>query len=265
MKKILFFAFALALGALAFTGCEKNGGNTPTDPTDIKAFDYAGTNWRVDSCHWQGQRTGGPHPFIKVVSENVALWWGTDTLEFTLEDGKITYNEPNTDDLEGDPVSVTLSIIKADKDFVHFQSETGMEIFMARIPDPYGTPVEVTEANILGTWKWEYNYDSDIHGGVEDYSFYLTGVGVDLYTFKAGGIVSVSNVVTETLNGPMDDMKWALSNGKLRYCLPANWDDLEAQDWYEVKFLSNESMVLYMEHNWGKVITTSTEYYTKVK
>ncbi|MBQ3998976.1 MAG: hypothetical protein II644_06510 [Paludibacteraceae bacterium] len=264
MKKFFIFAFALVAGALVFTSCE-GGGNTPTNPTEIQMADYIGTNWRVDSCHWQGERTGGPHPFIKVISENAVLWWGTDTLEFTLEDGKISFNEPYSEDAEGNPVPVTLTIVKATKDFVHFQSITGMDIFMARIPDPFGTPVEVTEANILGTWKWEYNYDADIHDGVEDYHSYMTAPGVDLYTFKTGGILSLSNVVTDQINGPMDDMKWTLSGGKIRYCLPEFWDDPEAQDWYEVKFLSNESMVLYLEHNWGEVITTSTEYYTRVK
>ena len=275
MRKVLFLAFALACCALVLVACDPKDSNTPetpdtTDtivqPTNLNPSDYIGTNWRVDSCLWQGQFTSGPHPFIKVIAEDMILWWGQDSLPIKVEDGKITFNEPNTDDLEGDPVPGTLSIVKADKDFVHLQSITGMEFFLARIPDPYGTPVEVTEANILGTWKWEYTYDSDIHDGVEDYHSYMTAPGVDLYTFKADGTVSVSNVVSDAINGPMDDMKWEVKNGKLRYCLPEYWDDPEAQnDWYEVKFLSNESMVLYMEHNWGEVITTSTEYYTRVK
>lgn len=264
MRKFLFFAIALVASALVFTSCE-GGGNTPTDPNEIQMADYIGTNWRVDSCLWQGELTSGPHPFIKVIAEDMVLWWGQDSLPIKVEDGKITFNEPNTDDLEGDPVPVTLTIVKADKDFVHLKSVTGMEFFMARIPDPFGTPVEVTEANILGTWKWEYTYDSDIHDGVEDYHSYMTAPGVDLYTFKTGGIVSVSNVVSDAINGPTEDMKWALSNGQLRMSLPEYWDDPEAQDWYEVKFLSNESMVLYMQHNWGEVTTTSTEYYTRVK
>ena len=276
MKKHLFLIVAIVVGVLTFVACDPKDINTPdtpetpdtTDtieqPTNPTLSDYVGTNWRVDSCHWQGQRTGGTHPYIKVVSENIALFEGRDTVEFTVEDHKITYNDPYIDDLEGS-LPITLSIIEAQKDYVHFKSTTGMEFFLARIPDPYGTPVEITEANIQGTWKWEYNYDSDIHDGIEDYYAYTTGVGVDLYTFKADGTLSVSNVITDEINGPMEDMKWAFSNGKIRYSLPQYWDDPEAQDWYEVKFLSNESMVLYMEHNWGEVITTSTEYYTRVK
>ena len=266
MKKLFFFAMAFVASVLAFTSCEKNGGNTPTDPTDITAADYVGTNWRVDSCHMEGQLTGVPHPFIKVVSETVVLWWGQDTMEYTMKDGKIMFNLPYSEDEQGNPVSVTLTIVKADKDFAHLKSDSGLEIFMARIPEPSGTPVEVTEANILGTWKWEYNYDSDIHDGVEDYHAYFTGPGVSLYTFKAGGVLSISNPVTEAEEGPIADSKWAVSNGKLRYCMTEYWDDPESQnEWYDVKFLSNDAMVLYIQHNWGEVITTSTEYYTKVK
>lgn len=274
MKKSIFFAALIAAITLTFVACDPKDNNTPetpsntdtiTQPTTVNPSDYIGTNWRVDSCLWQGELTSGPHPFIKVIAEDMVLWWGQDSLPIKVEDGKITFNEPNTDDLEGDPVSVTLTIVKADKDFVHLKSITGMEFFMARIPDPYGTPVEVTEANILGTWKWEYNYDSDIHDGVEDYRSYFTNPGVTFYTFTSDGIMSGYNNVTSSQGEQLDDMKWAVQNGKLRYCMPEYWDDPESQEWYDVQFLSNESMVLYIMHDWGEVITTSTEYYTRVK
>ena len=41
MKKILFFAFALAAGVLAFTSCDKKGGNEPEDK-DAVVFNVTG-------------------------------------------------------------------------------------------------------------------------------------------------------------------------------------------------------------------------------
>lgn len=41
MKKILFFAFALAAGVLAFTSCNKKGGNEPEDK-DAVVFNAVG-------------------------------------------------------------------------------------------------------------------------------------------------------------------------------------------------------------------------------
>lgn len=55
MKKILFFAFALAASVLAFTSCNKEGKNEPETPASINKEYFEGY-WHLDSMANAGSR-----------------------------------------------------------------------------------------------------------------------------------------------------------------------------------------------------------------
>ena len=88
MKKILFFAFALVAGALAFTSCDPNEkGNTPDNPQEqeIKPAELIGSMWRADSVFIGGEKSPGPHFIVDVISMEKAILNG-DTVSYRFED-----------------------------------------------------------------------------------------------------------------------------------------------------------------------------------
>ena len=90
MKKILFFAFALVAGALAFTSCEGNK-NNPDNPQEqeIKPADLIGSMWRADSVFVNGEKSPGPHFIVDVISMEKAILNG-DTVSYRFEDKHIS-------------------------------------------------------------------------------------------------------------------------------------------------------------------------------
>ena len=77
MKKILFFAFVLVAGALAFTSCDKKDGNNPNDPLvgtwaqwdeaseNIITFDGKG-NYTYTKNYYFALESEVPHESFKV-------------------------------------------------------------------------------------------------------------------------------------------------------------------------------------------------------
>ena len=93
MKKILFFAFALAAGALAFSSCEPNDPKQPSQ-ADFKPADLVNTMWRADSVFVDGG--SGPHFFLNIFAADKAELNG-DTVSYHFNGNRLICNRGEYD------------------------------------------------------------------------------------------------------------------------------------------------------------------------
>ena len=144
MKKILFFAFALAAGVMAFTSCN---GNNPDDPKEqpLNPADLVKTMWRADSVFIGGEKSPGPHFVVDIFAADKANLNG-DTVSYRFEDKHLII-ESREMDVEVSAYTGNTAKLKI--------TEDGIEMYVSKLPewDMESIVLEPQTADFVGTWK----------------------------------------------------------------------------------------------------------------
>ena len=209
MKKILFFAFALVAGALAFTSCEgnKNNSDNPQEQ-EIKPADLIGRMWRTDSVFVNGEKSPGPHFIVDVISLEKAILNG-DTVSYRLEDKHLII-ESREMDVEVTEYTGNTAKLKITKD--------GIEMYVSKLPewDMESMVLEPQTADFVGTWKLAY-YTMNSHTIEGEWNTMGTNPGVETWELRADGTATYhSTFFEETENGT-----WSYEYGMIMVKNPA--------------------------------------------
>ena len=207
MKKLIFCTLSLAALSFLFTACEPGGKNQPDEPendttavdpqSDIKASDYAGTKWRIDSCLENGAPVHGPHFFIDVKTDKEVILNGYDTTTFVFQEGFLIIHPESEEPWK-------VQILKATKDYAELKAQFGT-LYLSRIPDMEGDKLTPSRQNIVGTWKWDWFYTENYHWIYEWQKWYTdytigTTAGVETWEFREDGTL----VQVNTMNAMWD-------------------------------------------------------------
>ncbi len=196
MKKVLFFAMALVAGALAFTSCEKNNPNDPKDPTDqIPASEYNGI-YVCDSIFDNGERYPGNVMFEIINSEQIvfhmhdtAKWEKVDdhNILITFRDSTIIEFEILTAELERNTISFYVAQTTS------WYVGADWELYMYRLPEKQGDPIAITEANLIGKWRYGYEENKVWQDGKCIDVTRFNHTGLEILDLQAGGKMVIIN------------------------------------------------------------------------
>ncbi len=262
MKKILFFAFALVAGALAFTSCN---GNDPKNPGEYDPKDYVGTQWVTDSTRTPDGLSPAPHAYIKVKSESLVEINGNDT-QYKIEGAKMTIHV-------GDENPMTLDIQSADKDHAILLMPWGDEqgnpvtaiVYMTRIDEPKGSQLPVTEANVLGKWRLAYFVRTETYyeeGSTEPQQDIIKHgmAGVETHEFKTNGEYTVSNSFDFMWDAEPLQGWWEIKNGLIVYATYDKPAEIPAE-WYMTATVYENVMTTHQVHSMYNGGTMEYLYY----
>ena len=268
MKKILFFAFVLVAGVLAFTSCKKDKNapeDNPSNPGDVK---LVGTMWRVDSSYVEGKLDFMPHLIVEVLNTEKAVFNGSDTLDYRTEGDQLSYGK--------NEYSNTVTIKRFNKDFavINFK-EKQADLYMALIPKAEGQELPKTAESLLGTWKCQYYFYQHIYYNAETQTSQVdvmkhSDPGVMYWTFNADGTFVATNIVFAR----MDEQKeyasqtgwWAAQDGKFASGYDEKPAELPDYYWSDIVTLtSNAFYVGKTEESWTGTTQKHYTYYTRVK
>ncbi|MBP5477477.1 MAG: hypothetical protein J6Y00_07335 [Paludibacteraceae bacterium] len=241
MKKILFFAAAIAAGTLVFTACNKKDGNTPDDKTQNPSdYNYAGQKWRIDSCKVEGQLEHGPHALIDILSNNQVIFNGSDTTTYAFDSDKLLIHS-------GEEHPMELTIKKAEAAFAILDMDH-MELYLSRIPESNGKKVDVTADNLIGKWHWDWYYNEYYHYVSEWEKWYTdynigTTFGVETWEFRADGTLVKSNSYNAMMGAESQTVWWVLDGNRLAMGFdnqkPEKLEDIPAGYWVNVLTLTD--------------------------
>lgn len=279
MKKILFFALALVVGALAFTSCN------PNDPSNPKSL--VGTMWRVDSCLLAepvedmgpaSRYYSSPYVIINVASEEGVYLDESETLtKYSFsKDNKTLYVEI------GDR-QIPFEVIELTADFAHIRGlgigeteypmdyYTDEDIYLSRILQAEGANKDFTVANVAGTWKLNYIDENGWYSGPGQNSswhrIYSSSQYHDLeiFVFNNDGTMNHTYVLERDLGLSQEswywETTWNITDGKICYGI----DELPE----EILTLTDKVMVTKsVRHDENKGYTNHVEnvmYYSRLK
>ena len=196
MKKILFFAIALAAGALAFSSCEPNDPKQPSQ-ADFKPADLVNTMWRADSVFVDGG--SGPHFFLNIFAADKAELNG-DTVSYHFNGNRLICNRGEYD----------VTAFYGETAILKATTGQNFEIYVSKLPDWdwQSQILEPKASNFVGTWKLAYyTMNSTTYQG----RWYRAGTnpGVETWELRADGSATYhSTFFKETQNG-----SWNFENG----------------------------------------------------
>jgi len=152
----------------------------PKDPegVDVDPKKFVNTEWRTDSCFMNGGKSGAPHLYIEVLSEDAVLMNG-ENHNFVINDGKMTCTY-----FDG----ITFTIVETKSGWAHVKGSNGSDIYLSKLPakDIEDMIMEHQASDFVGTWKLAYhtydnnNLDPKTHTA-------STNAGVETWEFKADG------------------------------------------------------------------------------
>ena len=266
MKKVLFFAFALVAGVMAFTSCN---GNNPSGSTDVTPAMLAGTTWRVDSSYVEGKLNFMPHLVIDVLNTEQAIFNGSDTVNYWIEGDQLSFGREDEE-----RIAVTIKKYKKDFAVINFK-EMQADLYMALIPKAEGQELPKTAESLLGTWKCQYYFYQHIYYNTETQTSQVdvtkhSDPGVMYWTFNADGTFVATNIVFAR----MDEQKeyasqtgwWEVKDGKFASGYDEKPAELPDYNWNDIVTLtSNAFYVGKTEESWTGTTQMNYTYYTRVK
>ena len=260
MKKVSLFLATLLIVALGVcSSCSSK--NDPDSNTDTN---YIGM-WRIDSVFESGQMVRPPHVLIEVKSASEVVFDGMGKYGYRFEGSKLIIDEHETTDIE---------VISAAKPVPHLRMTdlndgTARELYLSQIKPISGEAVSLTEANLIGVWKFDYHEQRDYHGGVLDPTSVgkNTHPGVDMWDFRAGGEAYYSNTVDLAEGNAPQKGWWSISNGRIAFRIGDRPATIGADYYEDVARFTSTGMQTHTSVSWSGSDMTCTEdyYYTRVK
>ena len=251
MKKILFFAFALVAGALAFTSCDPNEkGNTPDNPQEqeIKPAELIGSMWRADSVFIGGEKSPGPHFIVDVISMEKAILNG-DTVSYRFEDKHLII-ESREMDVEVTEYTGNTAKLKITKD--------GIEMYVSKLPewDMENMVLEPKSSDFVGTWKLAY-YTMTAASLEGIWNTMGTNPGVETWELREDGTATYhSTFFDETVNGT-----WSYEYGMIMVKNPAQSHLRDEDDRITVQPLTKNWMGFVRGEDYGGGSVTYYQWY----
>ena len=236
MRKFIFFAFALAASALAFVACDNKDQNTPNDPKEqgdptskYPASMYDGYYVCDSIFNEKGEKESG-NVMFEILNSKQVVFHSHDTATWeiikdhsfliTFKDSSIIELEGLVEDLEA---SNTISFYVAQTTSWYVQAD--YELYMYRLPKIQGEQIAVSEANLLGKWRYGYEENKVWQDGKCIDVTRFNHVGLEILDLQADGKMVI-------INPPYSyDRTWALNADGLI--------QLQSTSWYKVELYSN--------------------------
>lgn len=260
MKKISLFLATLSIVALSVcTSC-----SSKNDPDGNADTNYIGI-WRIDSVFEKGQMTRPPHVLIEVKSASEVVFNGMNKYEYRFEGNKLIIDEHEMSDIE---------VVSAAKPVPHLRMTdrsdgTVRELYLSQVNPISGATVSLTEANLIGVWKFDYREQRDYHNGVLDPTSIgkHTQPGVDMWDFRANGEAYFSNTVDLAEGNAPQKGWWSISGGKIAFNTGAKPAALGDDDYLDVVQFTATGMQTHSSTTWpgSDVTCTDDNFYTRVK
>ena len=208
MKKYLFMAFALMVGAWAFTACNDKKKDEPdnnSDATTIDAGTILNTSWRTEGVYVNGKQQAAPHFYLQILGVPVGkAVVNNDTISYSIDGNKITCDEGKFEVLAytGTTAKITDGTI---------------EINLTKMPEWGEQFMEPKSADFVGTWKLAY-YTMNSHSSDGSVWFNLgTNPGVETWELRADGTATYQS----TFSGEKKNGSWSFEFGMLMVNNPA--------------------------------------------
>jgi len=173
MKKSFFFAMVLAASTLAFVACNDKKDKEVSEDQEQKgqqdlypASEYDGF-WVSDSVLNGNDAMTHDVLMWEIINSKQILFHGQDTatweiykdhfFKFTFKDGYVMEAEGMTMDLEHNWFSIQFMSEKWEERVGAYDG--GLTFYMYHLQKPQGDKLPVTQANLLG--KWRYGYEEN--------------------------------------------------------------------------------------------------------
>ena len=258
MKKILFFALALVAGTLAFTSCDPNNPENP-QPSDLS--EYYG-KWYLDSVNMNGHTSSHMQTVINFTDETHVLFGAQDSCTYEYKDNIVTVNRGG--------YTLTMEVKSLDKDYAVLYGATyeggeAWTFYFSHLPaEDSGTEQAISEANLMGKYKYIYGTITEPINGVTTTYPYTFGSGM-LYmiTLKAD-----HKALFETNNVKEND-HWSVKTAekKITWAAADSYADLMNDPyWYDIVTLSDNWLILGYESNtYDGTHRVYREYHVRMK
>lgn len=260
MRKFLFFAFTLVAGALAMTSCENNP-DVPDQQNTTELSEYYG-KWYLDSVNMNGHTSSHMQTVINFIDETHVVFGAEDSCTYEYKDNIVTINRGS--------VKLTFEAKSLDKDYavIYGASYEGGEpwiFYFSHLPaEDSGTEQAVSEANLMGKYKYIYGTITDTKDGVSNTYVYTFGPGMlQLITLK-----SDHKVLFET-NNAKENGYWSVkaAEKKITWAAADSYADLmNDPHWYDIVTLSDNWLILgYESTTYDGTHRVYREYYVRMK
>lgn len=257
MRKILFFAFALVAGALAFTSCDPN---KPINPSEINVKDYVGSTWFLDSVTVGDFTTTHMCQPIFLLSET-SIQLGNNECAFRFENGKlyITHN-PGESETEYELVSLDEkgAVVKTGKD------DNVRTYYISALPTlDRNKQNTVSESTIIGKYKMVIGSMTETKvDGTKETSYSIGGM-ITWMTFKA------DNKMLYEDSSPNADMEgiWELYAGenKMRYGTYSSLAEMrEYGPKFDILVLNDDYLVTGEDYDYDPSMGITHRHYESV-
>lgn len=253
MRKFLFFAL-MAL-ALAFTACDPN---TPSNPGENNLKDYYG-KWYLDSVNMGGWTTSHMQTIVEFIDDNTVLIGSQDSSSYEYKDNIVTINRGGYKQI--------FTVKSLDKNYAVLDGgDEGTEAclyYFSHLPaEDSGTEMEITEANMLGKYKYIYGGYAETRDGVTT-NYYTFGMGMLMFlTLQENHRVLIED--NSTSQG-----YWGLDPAGKRFtwAQSSSYDDLMRDpNWQNIVKLTDNWLVLGMEsETYDHAHRVYRDYYLRVK
>ena len=265
MKKYLFMAFALMVGAWAFTACNDKDKNNPTDENNNgnnEVPQISATIWVSDSILDENGKPIQEAIMVEILNDKQVLFHGQDTATYVVFKEHfftITYKDEVKIDGEvmfgeGNWVCVDVNGEKLD----HIGIWSGAQfarLYMYKLPQPEGNKLPVNEANLLGNWRTTYeintSYDNEGKNGIET-KFYHDW---QIWDIQANG-------VAKAISAPYSyDGWWALDGDKLALYTGKKPAELKADNFRQVELYSNFMHIIHFTYRQDGTLYSSNQQF----
>ena len=262
MRKFLFFALVLVVGAMAFTSCE---GNDPKQQYPASVYDGI---WVSDSLFTDNSEKTTDALMWEILNSKQIVFHSGDTATWEVHDDHFftfTFNDGVTIEMEamdGDEEKqrVSFYVWGENLDRMGIWNPEISGLFMYRLPKPEGKQLAVNETNILGKWRttYEINTDYGADGTGYETKFYH---GWEIWDIQANGVATAIND-PYTYNG-----WWALDGDKLALSTGDKPATLKPDYFRHVELYSNFMHITHYTYREDGVTLSSSnqQFYYRVK
>jgi hypothetical protein len=263
MRKFFFFALALIVSAMAITSCD---GNDPKQKYPASVYDGV---WISDSIEADNGAVPGGFVMWEILNSQEILFHGEDTAKWDVRDDHFfifTFSDGATIELEAmvgeeDTEQVLFYIYDGDPARIGVWQDDVYNLYMHRLPKPTGKDLPVTEANILGKWRFAYE---------ENGSYDASGKRVSATRFNHVGyeqweILTQGKAITHNISYDYEEW-YLLENGKiLKGNANSKPEQYKPEDWYNVQVQSNYlHLTRYSYDSNGKITGDNQQFYFRL-